>query len=295
MTRSRTTNVATMVGLLVRCALACLMATAIVRAQSPPGERRGDTQTTGVVRVLVTDATTGAPLPDAVVRCGTAVPTVADQSGVATVPACASGLDVTREGYAPAHLGPPLPLPLPDPLVVGLVPERRATETVTVVGPAAGEPEAAVPAQIAISRDELAMLRSVTFDDPIRALQQLPGVATSDELRAELSVRGSPFRQVGLVLDEVKSRLLVHTVRGVEQTGSVALLNADLLDAATLTPGAGPQRFGNTVGAELGIRTRSGRADGFHGRAMASAIAATGFVEGPVGTDRIQSINFRCK
>ena len=104
------------------------------------------------------------------------------------------------------------------------------------------------------------MLRSVTFDDPVRTLQQLPGVGTSDELRAELSVRGSPFRQVGLVLDEVKSRLLVHTVRGVEQTGSVALLNADLLDAATLTPGAGPQRFGNTVGAELGIRTRAGTA-----------------------------------
>ncbi len=134
------------------------------------------------------------------------------------------------------------------------------------------------------------MLRSVTFDDPVRTLQQLPGVATSDELRAELSVRGSPFRQVGLVLDEVKSRLLVHTVRGVEQTGSVALLNADLLDAATLTPGAGPQRFGNTVGAELGIRTRSGKADGFHGRAMASAIAATGFIEGPVGTDRVTFI-----
>ncbi len=206
---------------------------------------------------------------------------------MATVPACASGLDVTREGYAPAHLAPP---PARSARSCRLVPERRATETVTVVGPAAGEPEAAVPAQIAISRDELAMLRSVTFDDPVRTLQQLPGVATSDELRAELSVRGSPFRQVGLVLDEVKSRLLVHTVRGVEQTGSVALLNADLLDAATLTPGAGPQRFGNTVGAELGIRTRSGRADGFHGRAMASAIAATGFVEGPVGTDRLTFI-----
>ena len=239
------------------------------------------------MRVLVTDATTGTPLPDVVVRCGTAVPSITDQSGVATVPACSSGLDLTRDRL---RTRASRTVRLPDPLAVRLVPERRAAESVTVVGPAAGEPEAAVPAQIAISRDELAMLRSVTFDDPVRTLQQLPGVATSDELRAELSVRGSPFRQVGLVLDEVKSRLLVHTVRGVEQTGSVALLNADLLDAATLTPGAGPQRFGNTVGAELGIRTRPGKADGFHGRAMASAIAATGFVEGPVGTDRVTFI-----
>jgi hypothetical protein len=205
---------------------------------------------------------------------------------VALVAACDSSLVIARDGYAPAHVAPPLT----DPVAVRLVAEQHASESVTVVGPAAGEPEAAVPAQFAVTRDELAMRRSVTFDDPVRTLQQLPGVATSDELRAELSVRGSPFRQVGLVLDEVKSRLLVHTVRGVEQTGSVALLNADLLDGATLTPGAGPQRFGNTVGAEIGIRTRTGKADGFHGRAMASAIAATGFIEGPVGTDRLTFI-----
>ena len=211
---------------------------------------------------------------------------ITDPAGTATLPTCGSILDVTRDGYGGARLLPPFA----NPVLVQLAPERRASESVTVVGPAAGQPEAGVPAQIAITLEELAMLRSVTFDDPVRTLQQLPGVGTSDELRAELSVRGSPFRQVGLVLDEVKSRLLVHTVRGVEQTGSVALLNADLLDAATLTPGAGPQRFGNTVGAELGIRTRAGRQDGFHGRAMASAIAATGFVEGPIGSDRVTFI-----
>jgi hypothetical protein len=238
------------------------------------------------LRVSVTDAVTGSPLPGALVQCGEGIPQITDSSGTATLPACGSSLDVTRAGYGRQRLVPPFA----DPVLVALAPERRASETVAVVGVAADRPEAAVPAQIAITQDELAMLRSVTFDDPIRTLQQLPGVGTSDELRAELSVRGSPFRQVGLVLDEVKSRLLVHTVRGVEQTGSVALLNADLLDAATLTPGAGPQRFGNTVGAELGIRTRAGRHDGFHGRGMASAVAATGYVEGPIISDRMTFI-----
>jgi hypothetical protein len=255
-------------------------------AQDRTAPHRADTPPARIVRVQVIDAATGAPLPDVVVQCGSAAPEITDLSGVATLDGCVFEVGVRREGYAPARHAPPLP----GLLIVTLVPERRASESVTVVGPAAGQPEAAVPGQIAITREELAMLRSVTFDDPVRTLQQLPGVATSDELRAELSVRGSPFRQVGLVLDEVKSRLLVHTVRGVEQTGSVALLNADLLDAATLTPGAGPQRFGNTVGAELGIRTRAGRSDGLHGRAMASAIAATGVVEGPVVSDRVTFI-----
>ncbi len=238
------------------------------------------------VSVHVRDAVTGAALGDVVVACGAGPAAITDSSGMATLPGCAGPLDVSRDGYLPVRLD----RPASGQAEVALVPARRAAESVTVVGPASGQTEAGVPAQIAVTREDLAMLRSVTFDDPLRTLQQLPGVATSDELRAELSVRGSPFRQVGLVLDEVKSRLLVHTVRGVEQTGSVALLNADLLDAATLTSGAGPQRFGNTVGAELGIRTRAGRADGFHGRGMASAIAATGFVEGPVGTDRVTLI-----
>lgn len=286
MVLTRMTNVAAMKGLvrLGAClwSLVCSEATAV--AQTRPEAARPAAATN--VQVLVTDAATGAAIADAIVQCGQAAPVITDLSGFASLTSCVSTVDVTRDGYASVRLAPPHT----DPLHVRLAPERRATETVTVVGPAAGETEVAVPGQIAIGRDELAMLRSVTFDDPIRTLQQLPGVATSDELRAELSVRGSPFRQVGLVLDEVKSRLLVHTVRGVEQTGSVALLNADLLEAASLTPGAGPQRFGNTVGAELSIRTRPGRSDGVHGRGMASAIASTGYVEGPLLTDRVTFI-----
>lgn len=285
MTRDLPTNVAAgrTFGAIAWAVLLALSSPAGIRAHGPSSQDLAKSAASTAIRV--TDATTGAPLADALVHCGQAAPAITETSGLVTMPRCAGALVVTREGYAEARLQAPLP---PD-VEVRLVPERRAAESVTVVGPAAGEAEVAVPAQIAITRDELAMLRSVTFDDPIRTLQQLPGVATSDELRAELSVRGSPFRQVGLVLDEVKSRLLVHTVRGVDNTGSVALLNGDLLDAASLTPGAGPQRFGNTVGAELAIRTRAGR-PAWHGRGMASAIAATGFVEGPVGSDRVTFI-----
>lgn len=240
------------------------------------------------VRLTVRDVTTGAPLAGALVDCGGADRIVTDSDGRGVVEQCTGEIDVRLAGYLPARVPVPRTRAALD---VRLTPVRRAEDTVTVVGPAAGDVEAGVPAQVAISREELVMLRSVTFDDPLRTLQALPGVATSDELRAELSVRGSPFRQVGLVLDEVKSRLLVHTVRGVEQTGSVALLNADLIAAATLTPGAGPQRFGNTIGAELSIRTRPGRGDGLHGRAMASAIAATAAVEGRLGpSDRVTMI-----
>ena len=282
MTRPERTNVAVMRTFV---ALLLVVNAAITRADQAPRDGQAGRRDDVPLRIRVVDATTGAPLGDAIAQCGQSSPAITDLSGAATLDSCASTLVVTRDGYAEGRVAPPIPADVE----VRLVPERRAAESVTVVGPAAGQAEVAVPAQVAITRDELAMLRSVTFDDPIRTLQQLPGVATSDELRAELSVRSSPFRQVGLVLDEVKSRLLVHTVRGTDNTGSVALLNADLVDAASLTPGAGPQRFGNTVGAELAIRTRAGKPD-WHGRGMVSAIAATGFVEGPIGTDRVTFI-----
>jgi len=236
------------------------------------------------LQVTVTDLTTGAPLPRTLIQCGDERAVLTDAIGQAVVRDCCQPVAARLDGYQTTVARPTRP----GVLAIQLTPVGRAEDTVTVVGPASGEVEAGVPAQVTVSRQDLAMLRSVTFDDPLRTLQALPGVGTSDELRAELSVRGSPFRQVGLVLDEVKSRLLVHTVRGVEQTGSVALLNADLIAAATLTPGAGPQRFGNTLGAELSIRTRPARGDALHGRAMASAIAATASLEGKIGpTDRV--------
>jgi hypothetical protein len=284
MTRQRETIVSGMRALsAVTLGLALAIAPGVPAAERHAGAP-ARVRAQAVVRLRIHDAETGRPVPGVHVRCATRTDgAISDEDGEAIVLDCRGELDVSVDGYASQRLrGPFTPV-----LEVRLVAERRLSESVTVIGPAAGATEPGVPGQMAVTRDQLAMLRSVTFDDPLRTLQQLPGVATSDELRAELSVRGSPFRHVGLVLDEVKSRLLVHTVRGIEQTGSVALLNGDLVDAATLTPGAGPQRFGNTVGAELAIRTRSGRGDGLHGRAMASAIASTASVEGPLGSDRV--------
>lgn len=163
----------------------------------------------------------------------------------------------------------------------------QVKETVEVEGRRTPPLDAGVPAQFTVDAEALSPLRGALLDDPLRALQALPGVATTDELRAELSVRASPFRHVGLVIDEVKSRLLMHTVRGVEQTGSVALINGDTVAGASLSAGSYPQRYGNSLGAELVVRTRDGRGDRIHGRVMSSLIATTASAEGPAGSDRL--------
>ena len=71
-------------------------------------------------------------------------------------------------------------------------------------------------------------------DDPMRAVQALPGVATGDDFQSQFSVRGSAFRHVGVVIDGTATPLLLHTVKNTNDTGSVAMINTDVLEGASL-------------------------------------------------------------
>ena len=98
-------------------------------------------------------------------------------------------------------------------------------------------------------------------DDPLRAVQVLPGVATGDDLRSEFTVRGSDFRHITFTVDGFATPYLLHTVRGVEDrgpTGSVAMINSDVLEDVTLLNGGYAQRFGGHTGAEVDFRTARG-------------------------------------
>jgi hypothetical protein len=66
-------------------------------------------------------------------------------------------------------------------------------------------------------------------DDPMRAMQALPGVATGDDFQSQFSVRGSAFREVGIVIDGTATPLLLHTIRNTNDTGSIAMINTDML------------------------------------------------------------------
>ena len=72
----------------------------------------------------------------------------------------------------------------------------------------------------------------------MRAMQALPGVATGDDFQAEFSVRGSAFRHVGVVIDGTPTPLLLHAVRGADDTGSIAMINTDILSHGALFAGA---------------------------------------------------------
>jgi hypothetical protein len=155
-------------------------------------------------------------------------------------------------------------------------------ESVTVTAGAA-PPPVGVSSQVLTGSAALQELRGVTTDDPMRAMQALPGVATGDDFQAEFSVRGSAFRHLGVVIDGTPATVLLHSVQARENTGSVAMINTDVLDRASLLAGAHPRRHGDWLGATLDFAIRDGSRDRTTFRVAVSGTSASAVAEGPLG------------
>lgn len=166
------------------------------------------------------------------------------------------------------------------PITEGTVAYR---ENVTVAGSETGTREIGVSTQATLGAAAMQDLRGIATDDPMRAVQTLPGVVTGDDFQAEFSVRGSAFRHVGLVIDDTPSPLLLHAVRGRDDTGSLAMVNADLLDRASLLSGPHSQRHGEWLGATLEFGLRPGTRDRARVHGTISGTSAALVLEGPLG------------
>jgi hypothetical protein len=159
-------------------------------------------------------------------------------------------------------------------------------EEVSVGGSRFREAEPGVATQSVLGSREILALRGLVADDPFRAVQVLPGVSTGDDFRAEFAVRGLGPGNIGISIDGVDSPLLFHTVRGVQDTGSLALINSDILESASLLAGPHPQRLNSHLGSRLDFTTRDGSRERLTVRGMFSASAASTIWEGPLGSDQ---------
>lgn len=160
------------------------------------------------------------------------------------------------------------------------------SQTVIVTGRAPERPDPEVAAEQTLGRKDLQQLRGLVTNDPLRAIQVLPGVATGDDLRSDFTVRGSAIDRMIFTFEGVSTPLLVHTVQRVFDTGSLAMINGDVLEDASLLYGAYPQRHGNRLGAELDFRMREGSRDRVESRLSVSGTDAAAVAEGPLGSAR---------
>lgn len=247
----------------------------------------GAQPTMGAIAGVVQDARTRQPLPGVLVEVGTPPQSATtDAEGrfrFDAVPIGKAELVVSLVGYAFAKRDievRPGETDITIPLSEGTA---AYDESVVVKGDVFGMRETGVAAQQSLGSAELRQLGGMTLDDPLRAVQALAGVHSSDDFYSELSVRGNGFRHLNYTLDGVPAGFLMHQIEFVEDGGSVSMINTDVLDHVTLLRGAYPQRFGQRLGAELAFGALEGSRQRTRYNVTASGTSAALTVDGPLG------------
>jgi hypothetical protein len=246
---------------------------------------------TGRVTGTVVEARTGAPLAAVLVKVqSTQQQGFSGTDGrfeIADVPTGPQTLLVSVVGYGLVRrdvtvvVGEAVDTSIP-------VAEGASTyvEDVAVSASPFREAEPGVASQSVLGSRDLLALRGLIADDPFRAAQVLPAVATGDDFRAEFAVRGLGPSNIGISVDGVDSPLLFHTVRNQDDSGSLGLINSDILESATLISGPHPQRLGSHLGSRIDFTTRDGALDRLRGRIHISASSASTVWEGPLGSTK---------
>ena len=121
--------------------------------------------------------------------------------------------------------------------------------------------------------------------DGLAAVHVMPRVSAVDDFRSDFSVRGSPYRQIGIVVDGVATPWLQHTVYGRSDLGSVSMFGSDNLERATLQAGAYPRVYDDTLGAQLELNLREGSRTSTRITGTAGGMITAVVGEGPIGAD----------
>jgi hypothetical protein len=242
----------------------------------------------GNIAGQVVDAATAAPLADVMVEVqNSGHSTRTDQEGrfvLAGLPVGRQALFVSTIGYALARPNVDVQADATATVTVPLTEGTGAyTERVTVTADRVSDTGPAPPAQQVLGSAALQGVRMVLVDDPLRAVQALPGVAANDDFRSDFSVRGADFRHLGLSIDGVATPWLLHSFEETQDAGSIAMLNSDIFERVTLASGAYPQRYSDRSGGWLEAEMREGSREKAGVRLAVSGTNTSFLAEGPVG------------
>ncbi len=163
----------------------------------------------------------------------------------------------------------------------------KHSERMTVTsGPFAPvQPEA--PVEHSINGTELKNLSSVMLDDPIRAVQSMPGVAADNDWYAQFSVRGSGPADIGVFVDGALMTAPFHGILDDRGDGfSIGLLDSGFVGSMALLSGNFPAQYGDFTGSILDVQSREGNAERVTYRFDVSLVAASASAEGPLGASK---------
>jgi TonB family protein len=115
-----------------------------------------------------------------------------------------------------------------------------------------------------------------TFGDPVRVIQNFPGVARAPFISGQLIVRGAAPDQTLTFFDGVGVPLLYHL------GGGPSVLNAEFLDRVDFYPGGFGARYGRAIGGVVDVATRKGSSDTLHGSVKVDLLDSGFFLESPI-------------
>ncbi len=240
------------------------------------------------LRGKVSDAKTGEGLAKAMVSIRQmSLQTVTDATGAFSFPAVQPGeveLYVSTVGYE--LLKSKIQVKGDRDVEADIYLGQQATkpkEFVTVTASPLDSLEPGVVSSHSLDNTELKNLATVVVDDPLRSVQTLPGVTTSDDYNAQFSLRGMGFSNVGIYIDGVLLSSPFHTTQDIQQTGSITMFNGDVVDSLELISGGFPAKYGGHTGAVLDVRTREGSLEHTFTRADIGMAGMAVTSEGPIG------------
>ncbi|MES1175818.1 MAG: TonB-dependent receptor [Myxococcales bacterium] len=123
---------------------------------------------------------------------------------------------------------------------------------------------------------EQARAQPGTHDDPVKVIENLPGLARSGFGSDQLVLWGAAPEDSRVYVDGVEIPQLFHG-SGIRST-----INGDLLHSVSLSPGAYGADYGRAIGGMVRLETRE-LPDGYHASVDASTLDASALVSGKVG------------
>ncbi len=125
------------------------------------------------------------------------------------------------------------------------------------------------------------------FEDVVRAISTLPGVAQVANGRNDLLVRGGAPSENLFIIDNIESPNINHFGTQGSGGGPLSFVNLDFISTTTFSTGGFGARYGDRISSVLDIDLRDGREDRLGGKLTLSASQFGLNLEGPA-TDRGQ-------
>ena len=165
-----------------------------------------------------------------------------------------------------------------------LVPQAIEIEGVTVTSDYFGNNPLEVNSIRNFSYEELRRSPG-GFEDVIRALSVLPGVAQADAGRNDLIVRGGAPSENLYLINGIEVPNINHFGTQGATGGPLSYVNLDFVRETSFSTGGFSALYGDRLSSVLDIKLRDGREDRIGGKGTISASQFGLNLEGPIGTE----------